>query len=270
MAENDWIPLATAAALVEDDNWLKQIHRALVLGAVTARGVIPQGMRSDIPPEGELVEITAHEFANLRIDFLRSRLVPIDRARWRVTVYAAVEVRRADVERLARERGENEIDADISAQRRSSSSASAPTGSETASADADTMPGLLWNDWDQPHGSLNLALSWIAFRNTGGPTSREERISALFTALTYRKGDGVIDGNPVRSLMLALRRGDPIAFDENGKALPPEFWAHCGFDERKWPPIVFRRKDMLRLWPDVAKDDGSPKGGSHRSEGGRA
>lgn len=191
MAENDWIPLATAAALVEDDNWLKQIRRALVLGAVTARGVIPQGMRSDIPPEGELVEITAHEFANLRIDFLRSRLVPIDRARWRVTVYAVVEVRRADVERLARERGENEIDADIPAQRRSSSSASAPTGSETASADADTMPGLLWNDWDQPHGSLNLALSWIAFRNTGGPTSREERISALFTALTYRKGDGL-------------------------------------------------------------------------------
>ena len=130
MAENDSIPLATAAALVEDDNWPKQIHRALMLGAVKARGVIPPGMRSDIPPEGELVEIPAHEFASLGIDFLRSSLVPIDRARWRVTVYAAVEVRRADVERLARERGENEIDADIPAQRRPSSRAPVPTGSE--------------------------------------------------------------------------------------------------------------------------------------------
>jgi hypothetical protein len=263
MAENDWIPLSTAAALVEDNNWLKQIRRALVLGVVTARGVVPPGTRSDIRPEGELVEITAHEFANLRIDFLGSHLVHIDRARWRVTVYAAVEVRRADVERLARGRGEDEIDADIPAQSRSSPSAPVPTGSETGSADADAMPGRLWNDWDQPHLSLNLALSWIAFRNAGGPRSREERMSALFTALTYRKGDGVIDGNPVRSLMLALRLGDPIAFDENGKALSPEFWAHRGFDERKWPPIVFRRKDMLRLWPDVetlGKDDGSPKG----------
>ena len=58
-------------------------------------------------------------------------------------------------------------------------------------------------------------------------------MSALFTALTYRKGDGVVDGNPVRSLMLALRRGDPVAFDENGNALSPEFWAHRGFDRAK-------------------------------------
>ena len=76
MAENEWIPLATAAALGEDDSWLKQIHRALVLGAVAARGVIPPGMRSDIPPKGELVEITTHEFANLGIDFLRSKSGP--------------------------------------------------------------------------------------------------------------------------------------------------------------------------------------------------
>ena len=165
-------------------------------------------------------------------------------------MYAAVEVRRADVERLTRERSENEIDADILAQPRPSSSV-APTGTETASAEADAVPEVLWNDWDQPHWSLNLALSWIAFRNTGGPTSREERMSALFSALTYRKGEGVMDGNPVRSLMLALRRGDPVAFDENGKALSAEFWAHRGFDERKWPPVVFRREDMLRLWPDV-------------------
>jgi hypothetical protein len=103
MDVGEWIPLATAAALIGARNAPRRIQRALMLGTARARGVILPGVRSDIPPEGLLVEIPASEFASLWIDCERSRVIPGERTQWRVTVYAAVEVRRADIEALARE-----------------------------------------------------------------------------------------------------------------------------------------------------------------------
>jgi hypothetical protein len=103
MEGGEWIALATAAALIGTGDAPRRIQRALMLGTVRARGVIPQAVRSDIPPEGLLVEIPASEFASLGIDCARSRALPGERERWRVTVYAAVEVRRPDIEALARE-----------------------------------------------------------------------------------------------------------------------------------------------------------------------
>ena len=184
MAENEWIPLATAAALREDDNWLKQIRRALVLGAVTARGVIPPGMRPDVPPKGELVEITAHEFANLGIDFLRSNLVPVDQARWRVTVYAALEVRRADVERLAKAQGPNEKDADVLAPSRvPDSCGNAPESVEGASlCDAsglsETGRALAKPYFDDLRWPLRHALNWIARRKIEALTLTPDELAA--------------------------------------------------------------------------------------------
>lgn len=104
MADDDLIPLATAAALIDDEKWKwrKEIRRALMGGDLEARGVIlPGGVRSDIPPEGQCIKVPADEFADLEIDFSRSRLFP--RAQSCVTLYAAVKVRRADIERRARE-----------------------------------------------------------------------------------------------------------------------------------------------------------------------
>jgi len=107
---------------------------------------------------------------------------------------------------------------------------------------------LTLDDSGQPYWGLNLVLSWIAFRPKVA-LSREELRSELFRRLTYEKGEGVVDGNPRRSLMLALR-SKLTAYDENGVALSPEFWAHRGFDDRNWPPVVFRREDVLAVFPD--------------------
>jgi len=106
MEGDEWIALATAAAFIGTRDAPRRIQRALMLGTVRARGVIVPGVRSDLPPEGSPVEIPASEFASLGIDCARSRVIPGERARRRVTVYAAVEVRRANIEALAREGGE--------------------------------------------------------------------------------------------------------------------------------------------------------------------
>jgi hypothetical protein len=96
MTDDEWIRLATAVVKLLDRGVAdarKRLHRALIVGTVRARG----------EKEGGVVEIPASEFANLGVDFGQSRLVPGQRTRWRVTIYAAVEVMLTDIEALARE-----------------------------------------------------------------------------------------------------------------------------------------------------------------------
>jgi hypothetical protein len=122
MTDDEWIPLVMAAQQlaraqraarwrIPERSMLRaacwRIQQALMLGTVRARGVIPPGVRSDIPPEGLLVEIEAREFASLGLDCGQSRVVPSDGKRLWVTMYRAVEVTRPDIEALAREREED-------------------------------------------------------------------------------------------------------------------------------------------------------------------
>jgi hypothetical protein len=80
-----------------------RIGRAARLGDVRLRGVKPQGVRSDIPPEGVWEDIEADKLAGLKLDCRQSRAVLDARTRQRVPIYENVQVRLVDIERLKRE-----------------------------------------------------------------------------------------------------------------------------------------------------------------------
>lgn len=106
------------------------------------------------------------------------------------------------------------------------------------------------NEFDQLHTDVNRVLNWIAFRKHELlRLTPDERRSELFRRLTYEKGEGVVMGNPQRAFMLAMRRGDLVAFAENGKPLSNEYWAHRGFDWRAWPPVMLRWAEVLATFP---------------------
>jgi hypothetical protein len=96
MPREEWILLFHAAALLRIAGVAKQrLFRALMLGKAEARG----------EKEGKIVLVPAEEFCGfLDADFDRARLFPVGNPE--KTAYSAVEVRRADVERLAREFGQ--------------------------------------------------------------------------------------------------------------------------------------------------------------------
>jgi hypothetical protein len=103
MAGGKWVLLATAAALIGTSDAPRRIQRAWMLGTARLRGVRNPGVHSDGPRRTEPVEIPAGDAASLGLDCARSRVIPGERARWRVTIYESVEVRLADAKRLARE-----------------------------------------------------------------------------------------------------------------------------------------------------------------------
>jgi hypothetical protein len=106
------------------------------------------------------------------------------------------------------------------------------------------------DDFDKLHADVNRALNWIAFRNNQKlRLTANERRDELHHRLIYSRADGVVDGNPQRAIMLAMRRGDLVAFDKTGDPLPREFWAHHGFDWRGWPAVVFRCSELLAAFP---------------------
>ncbi len=115
MPENEWIllarawlALATARIGARDaaQHAAHRLQRAWEEGALHLRGV-PHA----IPQTREPVEIPAWEAGRLRLDCPRSRL-----GRPRLWDYHSVQVRKADVERLAREAGGNRAGAETQAQ----------------------------------------------------------------------------------------------------------------------------------------------------------
>jgi hypothetical protein len=92
MAKEGWIFLALAAALIGRDA-PRRIQLAWMLGTIQLRG-IPHA----IPRAYEYIEIPASEAGSLTIDCRRSRV-----GRPRLWSYRSVQMRKADVERLARQ-----------------------------------------------------------------------------------------------------------------------------------------------------------------------
>jgi hypothetical protein len=106
------------------------------------------------------------------------------------------------------------------------------------------------DDFDNLHADLQRVLYWIAFRRDPIPSpTAEDRRDELYRRLSYEEAKDVVVGNPQRTLALALRRGELVGFDETGQSLSPEFWAHQGFDWRRWPKVVFRWKDVVAAFP---------------------
>jgi hypothetical protein len=238
MAENKWIPLATAAVLIEDRNWRwrEEIRRALMLGKVKARGVIPAGVQSEIPPEGKPVIILPEKFASLYFQFSHSRLCSDQH--FGVAAYEAVELRRVAVERHARKWGECERGA-----------------AENAEAIAKSF-------FDEPRWQIRHALNWIACRKIEALTLTPEALRSLrHQALFYKSGaDDLSSKNPAHELLTALKADKLRAVGPDHKELPPEHWDAKSVDVRTWEWVRFRREDILRLWPDVetlAEDDAS-------------
>jgi hypothetical protein len=134
-----------------------------------------------------------------------------------------------------------------------------PTAAEDAWGLAQSIAERAWlaaespralDDFDKLHADLNQGLNWIAFRTDQMlRLTAEERRHELHQRLIYSRAEGVVDGNPQRAIMLAMRRGDLVAFDEDGKPLSKEYWAHRGFDWRQWPPIMFRWAEVLAAFP---------------------
>jgi hypothetical protein len=247
MVESKWLPLAAAAVLVEDSNWRwrQEIRRALMLGKIKARGVIPPGVRSEIPPEGELVMISADKFVGLEFQFGHSRLC-YDR-HFRVAAYEAVEVRRATAERHAKKWSECENGA-----------------AENAHAVANTI-------FEGPRWPIYPALGWIARREIEGLTLTPEGLRSLRYRGVMRKDVGaLVVKDPVGDLLTALRAGKLKAIGHDHKEFPLEYWDTKTTDLRTWPEVRFRRGELLRLWPDVriiAEEEGSQESGE-RLQGG--
>ena len=106
------------------------------------------------------------------------------------------------------------------------------------------------DDFDKLHADLPRVLYRIAFRRDQAPApTAEDWRSELSRRLSYEGAEDVVVGNPQRALALALRRGELVGFDEAGEPLSPEFWAHQGFDWRRWPKVVFRWKDVVVAFP---------------------
>jgi len=106
------------------------------------------------------------------------------------------------------------------------------------------------DDFDKLHADLQRVLYWIAFRRDPMPSpTAGDRRGELYRRLSYEGARDVVVRNPQRILALAPRRAELVAFDERGEPLSAEFWAHRGFDWRRWPKVVFRWKDVVEAFP---------------------
>jgi hypothetical protein len=103
MPENEWTWLALAPALIGTRDAPQRLQRAWLDGTLHLRGV-PHA----IPETHEVVEIPASEAGHLLLDCARSRIVRLSsQGRRQLTYYRSVQVKTADIERLAREAREN-------------------------------------------------------------------------------------------------------------------------------------------------------------------
>jgi hypothetical protein len=141
MPEDDWTWLKLAqlalVARLGARGAEMRLQRAWEEGALTLRGVA-----STISETREFVEIPASEAGHLWLDCPRSRLLR-GWGRRRLTAYHSVQVRKADVERLAREAAGNHVAIQPQAQAESPDEAAAVAVPEEAGGNQATLPLIM-------------------------------------------------------------------------------------------------------------------------------
>jgi hypothetical protein len=130
MPENEWTWLALAPARIGTHDAPQRLKRAWLEGALFLRGV-PHA----IPETQEVVDIPASEAGHLLLDCARSRIVRLSsQGRRRLTYYRSVQVRTADIERLAGDARGNRA-ADTAVAQEASPAVSTPQEQTRQSAD---------------------------------------------------------------------------------------------------------------------------------------
>lgn len=143
--ENEWLWLALAPALIGTCEAAQRLNRAWLEGTLPLRGV-PHA----IPETHEPVEIPASDAGHLWLHCPSSQLRRGSGRRW-VADYRNVQVRKADVERLAREAEGNQTAQEADTR------PYAPAASDAH--EADTMPQAAAPD-AQKAGKLTRAVAW--------------------------------------------------------------------------------------------------------------
>ncbi len=116
--------------------------------------------------------------------------------------------------------------------------------------------------FDEPRWWGENTLDWIAFRRIGAFTATSEDIlleryratlGPKYRAILGVNDDVLVSRNPVVELLNALKAGGIAAIDEDHQDIKAESCDGVGYDPRTWPPVRFRREDVLRLWPSREK-----------------
>jgi hypothetical protein len=117
--------------------------------------------------------------------------------------------------------------------------------------------------FDWPSWELGDVFGWILDREPeqfGRIFTEEDLRSASYIAVLYRCAKGEPSARTV--LLHALQRGELIARDRNGTRVDPDFWLPKSEADlpRLGRAFLFRREEVLRLWPQEAGENSLSSG----------